>query len=55
MEGSLVWKNTQAGVCPEGVGMSLGRLDVRLTFAPFLFLTPQRGPMRPDDSHFTDE
>lgn len=36
LKGSLVWMNMHAGVCPEGVSMSLGRLKVRLTFALFL-------------------
>lgn len=30
--------NTQAGVCPEGVSMGLGRLNVRLTYNVSYFM-----------------
>lgn len=46
---------TQAGVCPEGVSTSLGRLTGFLTFVPFLKQVISFAPMRPYYSHFTFE
>lgn len=55
VEGSPVGMETQAGVCPEGVSMSLGRLTGFLTFVSFLKQVISFAALRPYYSHFSFE